>query len=181
MEKIPVFLPAVGEDTIQHISETLEIGWLGMGSFTKKFEDLISEFLNLDGRYVIATNTATSAIHLALRVLDIGPGDEVITPSFNCVADQQAICMTGAEPVMCDILEEDLGIDCAKAEDLITEKTKAIIPLHYAGIPCEQKKVYELAKKHNLRILEDCCHAYCLLICHTIERGCNYFVTRSNI
>jgi len=147
MEKIPVFLPAIGKDTIQHLSDTLEIGWLGMGATTKEFEDLISEYLELDDRYVVATNTATSALHLALLAADIGPNDEVITPSFNCVADQQAIRMTGAEPVMCDIQEDDLGIDTEKAKLLITENTKAIIPLHYAGIPCNQNQVYEIAKK----------------------------------
>jgi len=160
MEKIPVFLPAVGQDTIKHISDTLEIGWLGMGATTKKFEDLISEYLKLDNRYVVATNTATSALHLALLAADIGPNDEVITPSFNCVADQQAIRMTGAEPVMCDIQEDDLGIDIEKAKLLITENTKAIIPLHYAGIPCNQNQVYEIAKKHQIRVIEDCCHAF---------------------
>ena len=160
MEKIPVFLPAIGKDTIQHISDTLEIGWLGMGATTKEFEDLISDYLELDDRYVVATNTATSALHLALLAADIGPNDEVITPSFNCVADQQAIRMTGAEPVMCDIQEDNLGIDTEKAKLLITEKTKAIIPLHYAGIPCNQNQVYEITKKHQIRVIEDCCHAF---------------------
>ena len=160
MKKIPVFLPDLGIDTIRHLSETLEIGWLGMGAKTKEFEERISEFLELDGRFVVATNTATSALHLALRAIGVGEGDEVITPSFNCVADQQAIRMAGAEPVMCDILEENLGIDCKKAEELISEKTKAIIPLHYSGIPCNQKEVYDLAQKYNLRVIEDCCHAF---------------------
>ena len=160
MEKIPVFLPAVGKDTIKHISDTLEIGWLGMGATTKEFEDNISDYLELDDRYVVATNTATSALHLALLAADIGPNDEVITPSFNCVADQQAIRMTGAEPVMCDIQEDNLGIDTEKAKLLITENTKAIIPLHYAGIPCNQNQVYEIAKKHQIRVIEDCCHAF---------------------
>jgi dTDP-4-amino-4,6-dideoxygalactose transaminase len=160
MKKVPVFLPDLGIDTIRHLSETLEIGWLGMGAKTKEFEECISEFLELDGRFVIATNTATSALHLALLAIGVGKGDEVITPSFNCVADQQAIKMTGAEPVMCDILEKNLGIDCKKAEELISEKTKAIVPLHYSGIPCNQKEVYDLAKKYNLRVIEDCCHAF---------------------
>ena len=160
MKKIPVFSPDLGIDTIRYLSETLEIGWLGMGAKTKEFEENISDFLELDERCVIATNTATSALHLALRAIGVGKGDEVITPSFNCVADQQAIRMTGAEPVMCDILEENLGIDCKKAEELISEKTKAIIPLHYSGIPCNQKDVYDLAEKYNLRIIEDCCHAF---------------------
>ena len=160
MKTIPVFSPDLGIDTIRHLSETLEIGWLGMGKVTKEFEERISEFLELDGRFVVATNTATSALHLALRGIGVGEGDEVITPSFNCVADQHAIKMAGGEPVMCDILEENLGIDCKKAEELISEKTKAIIPLHYGGIPCNQKEVFDLAQKYNLRVIEDCCHAF---------------------
>ena len=160
MEKIPVFMPDLGIDTIKHISEVLEIGWLGMGSTTKEFEDKIGDFLNLEDRYVLSTNTATSAIHLGLRSAKIGKGDEVITPSFNCVADQHAIKMTGADVVMCDISENNLGIDCLKAEELVTEKTKAIIPLHYGGIPCDQKGVYDLAQKHGLRVLEDGCHSF---------------------
>ena len=87
-EKIPVFLPLLDANTLKHLDDTLKIGWLGMGSNTKEFEDLISEYLDLDGRHVVATNTATSALHLALRINKIGQGDEVITPSFNCVADQ---------------------------------------------------------------------------------------------
>jgi len=145
---------------MNHLANCLEIGWLGMGTITKEFENLISEFLGIKNRYVIATNTATSALHLGLRAMGIGPDDEVITPSFNCVADQQAIDMTGANVVMCDILEKNLGIDCKKAEELITEKTKVIIPLHYGGIPCDQKRVYHLAKKYGLRVIEDCCHAF---------------------
>jgi len=160
MKKIPVFLPYLGANAIQHISDTLDLGWLGMGSATKEFEDKISEFLGLEGRFVLSTNTATSALHLGLRGAGVGPGDEVITPSFNCVADHHSIRMTGAEVVMCDIMEEDLGLDCKKVEELITEKTKAIIPLHYSGIPCDQKGVYKLAKKYGLRVLEDGCHAF---------------------
>jgi len=131
-----------------------------MGATTKEFEDLITNYLDLEDRFVVATNTATSALHLALLASGIGPNDEVITPSFNCVADQQAIRMTGAEPVMCDIEEYNFGIDCEKTELLISENTKAIVPLHYAGIPCNQKRVYEIAKKHNLRVIEDGCHSF---------------------
>lgn len=160
MEKIPVFSPALGIDTIKHLADALHVGWLGMGAITKEFEDLISEYLGLNRRHVIATNTATSALHLALRIAKIGKGDEVITPSFNCVADQQSILNAGAEVVMCDIKEDNLGIDCEKVESLITKKTKAIVPLHYAGIPCDQKKVYAIAKKYNLRVIEDACHAF---------------------
>lgn len=160
MEKIPVFIPTIGNDTKEHLWKALDIGWLGMGASTKEFEDLISNYLDLQGRFVVATNTGTSALHIALRAANVGPGDEVITPSFNYVADHQAVRMTGAEVVMCDIRDDNLGIDCEKAEALITEKTKAIIPLHFAGIPCDQSGIFRLAKKYNLRVIEDACHAF---------------------
>ena len=160
MEKIPVFIPTIEEDTKQHVNNALDIGWLGMGSATMEFEERISKFLELNDRYVVTTNTGTSALHIALRLVNVGSGDEVITPSFNYVADHQAIRMTGANVVMCDICEDNLGIDCKKAEKLITKKTKAIIPLHFAGIPCDQKGVFELAKKHGLRVIEDAMHAF---------------------
>lgn len=160
MEKIPVFVPTIGEDTKKHLNDALDVGWLGMGASTKEFEDRISKFLELKNRYVVATNTGTSALHLALLTAGIGSGDEVIVPSFNYVADHQAIRMTGASVVMCDICEDNLGIDCKKAEKLITKKTKAIIPLHFAGIPCNQKEVFELAKKYKLRVIEDAMHAF---------------------
>lgn len=160
MERIPVFAPLIENDTKKHLEDALDVGWLGMGASTKEFEERISEFLNLKERYVVATNTGTSALHIALRTANIGPGDEVITPSFNYVADHQAIKMTGANVVMCDILDDNLGIDCDKAEKLISEKTKAIIPLHFAGIPCQQQKVFEIAEKYNLRVIEDAMHAF---------------------
>ena len=160
MEKIPVFAPTIGEDTKKHLCDAIDIGWLGMGSASKEFEQRISEFLELNDRYLAITNTGTSALHIALLTAGIGPGDEVITPSFNYVADHQAIKMTGADVVMCDIQDDNLGIDCKKVEELITEKTKAIIPLHFAGIPCDQESVFNLSKKYNLRIIEDAMHAF---------------------
>jgi dTDP-4-amino-4,6-dideoxygalactose transaminase len=160
MEKIPVFLPHIDKEMRKHLENALDVGWLGMGASTKEFETRISKFLNLKQRYVICTNTGTSSLHLALKIAGIGSGDEVITPSFNYVADHQAIEMTGAKVVMCDIKENNLGIDCKKAELLITKKTKAIMPLHFAGIICDLKEVYELAKKYNLRVIEDATHAF---------------------
>jgi dTDP-4-amino-4,6-dideoxygalactose transaminase len=160
MKKIPVFLPYIDEEMRNHLEHALDVGWLGMGASTKEFEERIGEFLGSRNRHVIATNTGTSALHLALRIADIGIGDEVITPSFNYVADHQAIKMSGADVVMCDIIEENLGIDATKAKTLITEKTKAIMPLHFAGVPCDQIQVYELARKYDLRVIEDATHAF---------------------
>jgi dTDP-4-amino-4,6-dideoxygalactose transaminase len=160
METIPVFQPHIGVDTLKHLTDALHVGWLGMGATTKEFEDRIAEYLGLQGRYVVTTNTGTAAIHIALEAAGVGPGDEVITTSFNYVADHQAVRMAGAEVVMCDIREADLGIDCEKAEALITERTKAILPLHFAGIPCDQEGVFALARKYGLRVVEDACHAF---------------------
>lgn len=159
-ETIPVFVPHIHIDTMKHLTDALDIGWLGMGASTKEFEERIADYLNVDKRYVVATNTGTSALHIALLAAGVKAGDEVITTSFNYVADHQAITATGAEVVMCDIRDDNLGIDCDKAEKVITEKTKAIIPLHFAGIPCDIDGVYKLAKKYDLRVVEDCCHAF---------------------
>ena len=160
MDRIPVFAPHIGVDTVKHVTDALHVGWLGMGATTKEFEDRIAEYLGLKGRFVVATNTGTSAFHIALRAAGIGPGDEVITPSFNYVADHQAIRAAGAEPVLCDIRDDNLGIDCEKAETLITKRTRAIDPLHFAGIPCDMEGVYRLANKYGLRVIEDAAHAF---------------------
>jgi dTDP-4-amino-4,6-dideoxygalactose transaminase len=160
MERIPVFAPHIHVDTLKHLTDALEVGWLGMGATTKEFEERIAAFLDLKNRFVVATNTGTSALHIALRAADVGPGDEVITTSFNYVADHQAIRMAGADVVMCDIRDDNLGIDCDKARKLISSRTRAIIPLHFAGIPCDQTGVYAIAKEHGLRVIEDATHAF---------------------
>jgi dTDP-4-amino-4,6-dideoxygalactose transaminase len=158
--RVPVFVPYVGVDTLKHLTDALDVGWLGMGATTKEFEERIARYLGLQDRYVVCTNTGTSAMHIALLAAGIGPGDEVITPSFNYVADHQAIHATGAEVVMCDVRDDDLGLDVASAESLITPRTKAIVPLHFSGIPCAIGDVYALAKRHGLRVIEDACHAF---------------------
>lgn len=160
MEQIPVFVPCTGIDTLKHVTDAFDVGWLGMGALTKEFEERIGAFLELENRYVVATNTGTSALHMSLLVAGIKPGDEVITTSFNYVADHQAIELAGGQAVMSDIRDDNLGIDVEKAESLISERTKAIIPLHFAGIPCDQDGVYKLAKRHNLRVIEDAMHGF---------------------
>ena len=131
-----------------------------MGATTKDFEERVAAFLDLRDRHVVATNTGTSAFHIALLAAGVGPGDEVITPSFNYVADHQAVRMCCADVVMCDIREADLGIDVESAARLVSKKTKAILPLHFAGIACDRAGVYALAQAHGLRVIEDACHAF---------------------
>jgi dTDP-4-amino-4,6-dideoxygalactose transaminase len=157
---IPVFRPTIGEDTLKAVSDAFDVGWLGMGAATAAFEQAISERIGAGDRNVVATNTGTSALHIAVVVAGIGPGDEVIVPSFNFVADHQAISAEGAFPVFCDIREENLGIDPDSAEALISGRTKAIMPLHFAGVPCDLDLVYALAEAHGLRVIEDATHAF---------------------
>ena len=160
MERIPVFEPCIDTDTKQHVCDALDVGWLGMGATTQEFERRIEDYLGLEGRRVVVTNTGTAALHLALRAANIGPGDQVITTSFNYVADHQAIRMAGAEVVMCDICDDTLGIDVTKAEALVNGRTRAIMPLHFAGIPCDLDGVFDLAERYRLRIIEDGTHAF---------------------
>lgn len=157
---IPLFKPYIGEDTLKAATDALELGWLGMGSYVNRFEQGLSFFMEIGNiRKLIAVNTCTSALHLALLTAGVKPEDEVITPAFNNMGDFQAISMCGAKPVFCDIEEDNLGIDPDKIEPLIGPKTKAVIVLHYSGIPCSIDKVFEIAKKHGLRVIEDAAHA----------------------
>jgi dTDP-4-amino-4,6-dideoxygalactose transaminase len=109
---------------------------------------------------VAATNTGTSALHLALCGAGIGPGDEVIVPSFNFVADMQAITAVGATSVFCDIRPDNLGVDAERAEALVTSRTRAIMPLHFSGIPCDIDGAHRVAQRHGLRVIEDATHAF---------------------
>lgn len=157
---IPIFKPYIGPDTVKAAKDALDLGWLGMGSYVSRFEEELSGYLEIgNGRRLVAVNTCTSALHLALLVAGAGPGDEVITPALNNIGDFQAIGMTGARPVFCDIREKDLGIDPDKVEALIGKRTKAIIVLHYSGIPCDVEKISKISKKHKIRVIEDAAHA----------------------
>jgi dTDP-4-amino-4,6-dideoxygalactose transaminase len=157
---LPVFKPHIDEETQQAAREALDLGWLGMGSYVQSFEEELARFLELSpGRRVVAVNTGTSALHLALLAAGVGPGDEVITPALNNIGDFQAIGLSGARPVFADIREEDLGIDVDSAEPLVGPRVKAVIALHYMGIPCDIERVYRFASAHGLRVIEDAAHA----------------------
>ena len=155
---IPVSKPSIGKEELQAVKGVFDSGWLGMGASVKAFEDEISKFLG--GSSVIAVNTGTTAIHLALDALGITEGDEVIVPSLTFVATIQSISATGATPVFCDIETDTLNIDIDDAEKRITSRTKAIIPIHYRGIPCDMDRLMSVAKKNNLRVVEDAAHAF---------------------
>lgn len=157
---IPVFKPHIGSETLLAASQALDLGWLGMGSLVKEFEEGLTRYLEIEApRQVVAVNTCTSALHLALLAAGVGPGDEVITPALNNIGDFQAIGMCGAQPVFGDILADDLGLDPDAIERLITPRVKAVIALHYMGIPCRIDAIREITKRRGVRLIEDAAHA----------------------
>jgi perosamine synthetase len=158
MEPIPVSRPSVGEEELAAVRRVFASGWLGLGADVLEFEKAIGRFLGAP--HVICTNTGTTALHLALDSLGIGPGDEVLVPSFTYVASAQAISATGARPVFCDIREENLNLDVEDAGRRLTPRTKAILPVHYRGIPCDIDEIQELAAEHDLHVVEDAAHAF---------------------
>jgi len=151
--KIPITIPFIGDEERKAILDPLESGWVVQGPQVAEFEQLFSEFTG--GTYAIATTSCTTAIHLALVAMGVGYGDEVILPSFTFVATANAVEYTGAIPVFCDIDLRTFNLDVHQIEKKITQKTKAIIPVHLFGLSAEMKPLMEIAKKYRLRVIED--------------------------
>ncbi|MEZ5541528.1 MAG: DegT/DnrJ/EryC1/StrS family aminotransferase [Pseudomonadota bacterium] len=160
MEKIPVFKPLLEEHEIDAAVSSLRQGWLGMGASVGEFELALQEYIGCTDRHVVAVNTGHSALHLSMLLIDLKPGDEVITPSFNNIADFQAILATGAQPVFCDIRPDTLCIDLEKAEQLISPKTRAVIVMDYDCCMADHNAAATLAKRHGLRVIHDAAHSF---------------------
>lgn len=159
MNQVPVFKPLLEQAEKDAAVAAIELGWLGMGSYVAEFEKRLSAYLGLADRHLAAVNTGHSALHLAMVVAGIGPGDEVITPSFNCVSDFQAILQVGATPVLCDVRDDNLTIDVAKAEALVTPRTRAVCIMDYGNGLCDFDAVEAFANRHRLRVVHDAAHS----------------------
>lgn len=155
---IPIQQPCLGENEVDAVRRIFDSRWLGMGSATKEFEDKLSSLLG--AKHVVAVNTGTSALHIALDALGLGPGDEVIVPSLTFVASVQAIIAVDARPVFCDIREDTLNMDVDDALGRVTTSTKAIMPVHFGGLPCDMDRLLPAARERNIRIVEDAAHAF---------------------
>lgn len=155
---IPVSRPSIGEEELKEIKKVFATGWLGLGSVVLEFENKLKEYLG--AKHVICVNTGTSALHIALAALGIGPGDEVIAPSLTFCATIQAITALGAKPVFCEVNPDDLNIDVEDAGRKITKKTRAIMPVHYCGQACDMDALLSLGKENKIYIVEDAAHAF---------------------
>src|ERR1700676_2926674 len=153
---IPFNKPEIDNAEIEEVVDTLRSGWLTTGVRTAQFE---REFCQYTGaRHALAVNSCTAALHLALAALGVGPGDEVITTPLTFCATATVILHVGATPVLADV-GPDGNIDSASIAARITPRTAAIIPVHLAGKPCNMDAIWEIARRHSLRVIEDAAHA----------------------
>lgn len=155
---INIAKPIITDEEIEAVTEVLKSGMLAQGKQVEAFQDEFSNFT--EAEYGIATSSGTTALHTALVAAGIGPGDEVITTPFTFAATANSILYTGATPVFADIDPKTFNLDPASIEDKITEKTKAILPVHLYGQPADLEPILEIAQKHDLVVIEDAAQAH---------------------
>lgn len=154
---IQLFKPYVSEEAINSVAEVLRSGWIGLGPKTLQFEKSFAEYVG--SKYAVAVNSATSALHLAVKVSGIGPEDEVLTTPLTFVSTNHVILYQQARPVFVDVDERTLNLDLTKAESLVSQRTKAIMVVHYGGNPVDLDQLYAFAARHKLAVIEDAAHA----------------------
>ncbi len=154
---VPFHRPEIGDEEIKAVTEVLRSGWLTTGKRTFEFERRFAEYVG--ARHAIAVSSGSAALHLSLAAIGIGPGDEVLLPTTTFTATAQAVISLGARPVLVDIDRVTMNISVADAERRITSHTRAIIPVHFGGVPCDMREIRDLAGKHGLRVVEDAAHA----------------------
>jgi len=153
---LPFSLPTIGKEEIAEVIDSLRSGWITTGPKTKRFEEEFREYVG--AKHAIAVNSCTAGLHIALAALGIGPGDEVIVPTLTFCSTANVIVHLGARPVLVDV-GEDFNVTPESIERAITYRTRAIIPVHYGGQPCDLDAIYSLAAHLNLAVVEDAAHA----------------------
>src|SRR5262245_6642241 len=154
---IPFHAPEIGDAEIESVVETLRSGWLTTGSKVRRFEEGFSKYLG--SSHAVAVNSGTAALHLALDAIGIREGDEVIVPTMTFTATAEVVLYFKTKPVLVDCEAGTFNIDPVEVEGKITPKTKAIIPVHIAGQSCDMDRIMEIARRHNLKVIEDAAHA----------------------
>lgn len=154
---LPFAKPYIGKEEIDEVADSLRSGWITMGPKTMEFERLIAKYVG--SKHAVCVNSCTAALHLSLIALGIGNSDEVITSPYTFAATGEVIINVGAKPVFVDVQKDTFNIDPKRIEKAITKKTKAIMPVHYGGQPCEIDEIREIAEKHDLVVIEDAAHA----------------------
>ncbi|KUO59539.1 MAG: UDP-4-amino-4,6-dideoxy-N-acetyl-beta-L-altrosamine transaminase [Gracilibacter sp. BRH_c7a] len=155
-EFLPYAIPLIEQDDIDAVVDSLRSNWVTKGPKTVEFEKRFAEFVG--SKHAIAVNSCTAGLHTALVAAGIGDGDEVITTPMTFAASANVVIHAGATPVFVDIDPVTMNIDYTKIEEKITPRTKAIIPVHIAGLPCQMDEILDIARKHNLFVLDDAAH-----------------------
>jgi len=156
-EFLPFSIPTIEEEEIREVVDSLQSGWITTGPKVKRFEDDFKSYVGAP--FAVPLSSATAGLHLALLALGIGPGDEVITTPMTFAATVNVMIHVGAVPVLADIEPGTLNIDVQRVREKITERTKALVPVHFAGLPCDMDAIFALAGEFNLKVLEDAAHA----------------------
>ncbi len=154
---IPVFRPAFGEEELQALREVFASHWLGQGPKSAQFEERFAHYVGAE--YAVSANSGTAALHLACAALGIGAGDEVLVPSLTFVSTAHAPALCGADVVFVDVDPATRTLDPQDLRSRITPRSKAVIPVHYGGHPCDMDAVWEVADEHGLAVIEDAAHA----------------------
>jgi len=157
MKQIPMFKVAMEPEVNHDLLSVIHSGWIGQCSKVNEFEEELSKVFDNDK--ILTLSAGTHGLSLALRLIGVGPGDEVISSPLTCTATNMPILQQGADIVWADV-KEDLNINPKSIEENITEKTKAIIVVHWGGYPCDMKEISEISKKYNIPVIEDAAHAY---------------------
>ncbi|MHB8453751.1 MAG: DegT/DnrJ/EryC1/StrS family aminotransferase [Acidiferrobacterales bacterium] len=156
-EFLPFSRPTISQEAIDEVVACLKSGWITTGPRVKKFEEDLKEYLGAP--HVLALSSATAGLHLALAALELKPGDEVITTPMTFAATLNTIVLTGGKPVLVDVEPATYNMDVNRLADAITTRTRAIVPVHFAGLPVDLDPLYALASRHGLRVIEDAAHA----------------------
>ena len=156
-EFLPFHRPSIGELEIQEVTDTLRSGWVTTGPKVKQFEGEFADYVG--STHAVALNSGTAALHLALSAIGLESGDEVIVPTNTFTATAEVVTYFGATPVMVDCRRDTFNIDEQMLEERITHRTKAVIPVHMAGQPCQMDAIMEIAAAHDIRVIEDAAHA----------------------
>jgi dTDP-4-amino-4,6-dideoxygalactose transaminase len=154
---LPYARPSITDAEVREVEETLRSGWLSTGPRAQRFEEALAKRLGV--KHALGVSSGTAALHLAILAAGVGPGDEVITTPMTWVSTANVVVHAGGKPVFVDIEPETLNLDVSQVEAAITPRTKVLLPVHYAGQPCDEDALLELSRGHGLTLVEDAAHA----------------------
>lgn len=158
---INVYQPTLGKEELEALEKVFESNWIGKGKKVAEFEEKYAEHLGTKKELVLSTNCCSEGLFSSMHLLDIKPEDEVIVPTISFIGAGNAVCANGSKLVLCDVDPHTLNVRAEDIEKVITPKSKAILLLHFGGIPCEMDEIMALAKKYNLKVIEDCAAGVC--------------------